>query len=94
VEEEEAGEAKVADRRQLLLEPCLGLGTAARAGVALGKSRTADLGEVAVCARRVGTRVAIASEPTSTATAAARTAAAPPPSSRLFQVRAIADSKN
>ena len=61
MEEEEAGEAEVADRRQLLLEPPLGLGAAAvRPAVALAEPRPADLGELAVGARVLGAGVAVA----------------------------------
>ena len=60
VEEEEAGEAKAADRRQLLLEPRLGFAAARVAGVALGEHVGADAGELAVGLLVLGAGVAVA----------------------------------
>ena len=60
MEEEEAGEAEAADRRQLVLEPSLGLVPAARARVALGEQGAAGLGQLAVGAAVAFARVAIA----------------------------------
>ncbi len=60
MEEEEAGEAELADRRQLLVEAALGLGAVGRAGVALGQPRLADPGQLAVGGGVLGARVAVA----------------------------------
>jgi hypothetical protein len=60
VEEEEAGEAEVADRRQLPLQPRLRFGPKRRARVALSQLRLAHPGQLAVGGRVFGARVAIA----------------------------------
>ncbi len=60
VQEEEPGEAEVADHPQLLLQPALGLAPVGGAGVALGEPAPAVLGQVAVGAGVLGARVAVA----------------------------------
>ena len=60
VEEEEAGEVEAADRRQLLLEPGLGLAPARVAAVALAEAVAAEAGELAVGCSVVLARVAVA----------------------------------
>ena len=62
VQEEEAGEAELADRRQLGLEPARGFAAAAGLGaaVALVEAGAADLGQLAVGAGVLRARVAVA----------------------------------
>ncbi len=59
MEEEEAGEAEVADRPQLSLEPRFGLAAVGAARVALGEVVGADAGELGVCAALLAAGVAV-----------------------------------
>ena len=60
VQEEEPGEAEVADHPQLLLQPALGLAPIGGARIAVVEPGPADLGQVAVGAVVLGARVAVA----------------------------------